>query len=88
MRSVGLVDVEAVDDVPEAEDAPRTKHGPHAAQCHHLPEVGKVMQGIAGVHDVGGANPVVIGEEASSGDLDVVDPCFVDLAAEPLEHHG
>ena len=47
-----------------------------------------MMQGIAGVHDVGGIIAVVIGEEASGGDLDVVGPCLVDLASEPIEHHG
>ena len=46
------------------------------------------MEGIAGVHDVRGIAPVVVGEEASSSDLDVVDPCFVSLVAQPFEHHG
>jgi hypothetical protein len=43
-----LVDVEVVDNVPEAEETSGAKHRTHSAESHHLPEVWEVMQGVRG----------------------------------------
>jgi hypothetical protein len=83
------VDVEAVDDVPETQDASDSKHGSRPTQSHDLPEIGKVMQCITGVRDIGGWTGLVIRQETGGDDLVPSTPrqllLYRDLGVKSLE---
>src|SRR5882724_7668210 len=66
--------VEAVHDVPQTEHTAWSKDLMDPRQGDGLPEVWEMMERVAGVNEVRGASSMLVGQEASLDNLDVVYP--------------
>src|SRR5256885_10171865 len=54
----------------QSEQSARPKHAPRPAERPHLPEVGQMVKGVAGVDDVRGIAGMVVGQEAGGDDVE------------------
>ena len=82
---LGLVGGEVVHDVPQAKDPAGPEHPPDPAEGDGLPEVRKVVQGVARVHEVRRLAAVLVGQESALDDLERRRPS-AGLLPEPAEH--
>jgi hypothetical protein len=64
--------VEAVHDVPQTEHTAWSKNLVDPCQGDGLPEVWEMMERVAGVNEVRGVSLMLVGQEASLNNLDVV----------------
>ena len=80
--------IEAVDHVPQTEHPTLPKRAAESGQSDRLPEVGQVMERIAGVDEVCEASAVLVAQEPGLRDLNIGQPRCGHLRSQDVEHHG